>query len=383
MPRAFRVDADSVLKPTRLADGSIYTPAYIARTGVQTYRFADGSERVEYRPPEEVFAQKSLDGWKFAALTVGHPTQDVSTDNWRNLAVGHMDGAPSKQTAEGVDYVAGGCIIRDRAAIDAVDRGSLSALSGGYFVDYDPTPGVTPQNERYDGVQRNIQPNHVALLPPGAGRAGPNVRLYLDANSDRQVGYAIDRGSDTPMAMTAEEQAAFDRLKAERDALKSRADALEKTAADAPKPDALDARVDMGVRIRTDAVAVNPAIAFVAEKDGKPVRLTDREIMVATVRHSDSTFNADGESDDYVRGRFDFAVAQARKTSNVSRNDTRSTDNVNGMREVVAQRAADTKQGGAEIKEDADDGNSAVRAKARWDEERKKDWRTPVTGVSK
>lgn len=378
MARAFRVDAESTFAPTRLADGSVHSPAYLARTGVQTYRFADGTERREYRPPEEVFAPASLASWKFAAITVGHPTQDVSPMNWRNLAVGHTDGMPAKATVDAVDYLASGCVVRDQAAIDGIGRGDLSALSGGYFVDYDPTPGVAPNGERYDGVQRNIVGNHVALLPPGAGRAGPNVRLYLDANSDRDVGYAIERRRDEIMAMTPEEQAAFDRLRAEKDAEKVRADGLERQIAAAPKEDAIAAQVDRSMRIRSDAREVNPAIVLSIEKDGKQVRLTDRDVMIAAVRHTDEAYAADGETDDYVRARFDLAVTQSRKvTSALARSDHRQTQNVQGVRNVAAARAEDTLAGGRETKADAteDDGDSAVRAKNEWNSKRKNDWR--------
>jgi hypothetical protein len=51
----------------------------------------------------------------------------------------------------------------------------------GYFAEFDPTPGVAPEGETYDGIQRRIRYNHLSLLRAGEGRAGPDVRLLLDS----------------------------------------------------------------------------------------------------------------------------------------------------------------------------------------------------------
>ena len=50
-------------------------------------------------------------------------------------------------------------------AIDAVQRGDAQEVGAGYRVDYRPHSGVTPDGESYDGIQRNIKVNHIALVP--------------------------------------------------------------------------------------------------------------------------------------------------------------------------------------------------------------------------
>jgi hypothetical protein len=73
-------------------------------------------------------------------------------------------------------------LVTDKKAIDNIQRKDSAdhavEVSAGYRVDYDPTPGKTPSGEAYDGVQRNIRVNHIAIVPKG--RAGPEVRLLLD-----------------------------------------------------------------------------------------------------------------------------------------------------------------------------------------------------------
>jgi hypothetical protein len=44
-------------------------------------------------------------------------------------------------------------------------------------MEVDWTPGITEDGEEFDGIQRNIQYNHVALVGEGEGRAGKDVRI--------------------------------------------------------------------------------------------------------------------------------------------------------------------------------------------------------------
>jgi len=68
--------------------------------------------------------------------------------------------------------------ITDQDSINRIMRGDAKEVSAGYKVEYDPTPGVTEDGENYDGIQRSISGNHVAVVR--RGRAGPQVKLHLD-----------------------------------------------------------------------------------------------------------------------------------------------------------------------------------------------------------
>jgi hypothetical protein len=65
-------------------------------------------------------------------------------------------------------------------AIDAIEDGSKQELSCGYRYKADMTSGVY-QGQAYDGVMREIQANHVALV--AEGRAGPEV-VVGDSNGE-------------------------------------------------------------------------------------------------------------------------------------------------------------------------------------------------------
>ena len=155
-------------------------PANLTSVGVFVYSTValDGTMRDvrEYRPPEEVFAPESLATLRGAPLVEGHPAF-IDAANWRTFAIGHVadDVAPSSIYATGTLRVSDG---RAQADLQSDD---LREISCGYFCDQDDTPGVTPDGEVYDVVQRNIRYNHVGLGPANWGRQGPNVRVLLDS----------------------------------------------------------------------------------------------------------------------------------------------------------------------------------------------------------
>ncbi|MGB1014893.1 MAG: DUF2213 domain-containing protein, partial [Nannocystaceae bacterium] len=145
-----------------------------ARSGTQLYRRADGSQVREYRPPEEVSNPDSLSTFGMKPATWGHPPVLLDADNTKQYQVGYS-GSQVRYT-DGFVEVA--LVVTDSESIEKIKRKDATEVSAGYKVDFDPTPGVTPEGEDYAGVQRNIRVNHIAIVP--RGRAGPEVRLLLD-----------------------------------------------------------------------------------------------------------------------------------------------------------------------------------------------------------
>jgi hypothetical protein len=102
----------------------------------------------------------------------------ITAANWKEHALGHVSDGSVRQDGQ---LIAAELVIQDDAGVTRIDTSELSEVSMGYTCDFDATPGTSPEGERYDGVQRDIRYNHVALLPPGSGRAGRDVALRLDA----------------------------------------------------------------------------------------------------------------------------------------------------------------------------------------------------------
>lgn len=172
-----RYDVIEVRKPERTAQGFLRADAVLTRPGVFVYRNQDGTTRREYRPPEEVFHVDSLSSFEDAPITIDHPAEKwVTKENASKLSVGTIKSQPQRDG----DLVVARVLVTDAKAIDEVESNRRRSVSCGYTVEYAATPGVTPEGERYDGVQRKIRGNHLALVP--AGRAGPEAQIRLDAD---------------------------------------------------------------------------------------------------------------------------------------------------------------------------------------------------------
>lgn len=156
-------------------EGYLRIKATFARTGLQRYRRQDGSEAIEYRPEEEVSRKDALLSLANLPVTLEHPPELLTPDTCRQYQRGHTGSLVEYRSPFALGFVT----VTDREAIDAVKRGDAREVSVGYRVKFDATPGTTPDGQRYDGVQREISGNHVAIVRKG--RAGPDVRLHMDS----------------------------------------------------------------------------------------------------------------------------------------------------------------------------------------------------------
>ncbi|MFL5520595.1 MAG: DUF2213 domain-containing protein, partial [Gemmatimonadales bacterium] len=180
-----RFDVGKLDRAKRTGAGGARVPATIARTGVQVYTDQHGRTIREYRPPEMVFAQESLDTLGSIPVTVGHPPMGVNPLNHREVSVGHVsDAAPSRRKDGAAEWLETAVIVSDAEALRRVEAGELVEVSMGYLAEVEPSAGVTPDGQHYDAVQKNIRFNHLALLRDGHARAGSGARLRLDGNQE-------------------------------------------------------------------------------------------------------------------------------------------------------------------------------------------------------
>lgn len=175
----------STLSKRRILDGTEFlcAPAVIGRTGVQVYRRGeiglDGDPKAEVRlmrATEDVFSPETVASFENMPLTNDHPAGGVTKDNWRQLAVGEVRDVA--KTADG--FLGGTVIVKDGRTIRTVLDGK-TALSCGYSFDFDPTPG-----EGFDGYQRNIRGNHVAIVD--VPRGGPACRVADNERKEKTMG---------------------------------------------------------------------------------------------------------------------------------------------------------------------------------------------------
>lgn len=171
--RVLRLDRGELLKrPTVTQEGFLRLDGKIARTGIQVYHRADGTEVRELRPSSEVFNQAYLDSFAAIPLTNTHPARLLDDQTASKHAVGAVAGA--RRLDE--QWVGGSFTIWDAQAIEAV-RGGRTQLSVGYTAEVVDEPGEY-EGERYDCIQRNITANHLSLVD--RARAGNEARARLD-----------------------------------------------------------------------------------------------------------------------------------------------------------------------------------------------------------
>lgn len=352
----------------------------VARTGILAYKNTDGSIRNELRLPEDVFNQDSLDTYQGMPITIGHVAM-VNSANHRKHSVGTVVGV-GRQDGENVRAP---LIIQDDKAIERAKE--LKELSVGYNVTYEELPGWynTSNGEykldsdrkddaadqefigkdwvRFDGIQRDIRVNHVAMVKKG--RAGSIARLNLDG--DEELNYdATDINFDKGQKMekirldsgveveVAPEVALMIRQQAEANtALKTRADGLdtEKTALQV-EVDTLKATVETipeqveqarkdaaeSIKLRSSLEA-NAKKFGVAKLDGVSDLDLKKEVIAKT-----SKINLDGKDENYINIAYDLAassfssIADQRKKINNPGNEERS-DNDDLSSAVSARQA--------------------------------------------
>ena len=237
-------------------------------------------------------------------------------------------------------------LITDAQAIAAMKAGKAE-LSCGYVCDLEDAPGVTPEGERYDSIQRNIRGNHVALV--AQGRAGKEVRVRVDSaamvvdaepgtpacDDVAKVGGAVVASSSTSESESGANviklkldsaefevdekvanavNAALAKAKADTEAQTARADAAvadAKAARDelAAAPAKIKAQVETRSALETNARKV---LGAEAKLDG----LSDGEVMKAAAEKFHGK-KFDGKGDAYVAAMFDIALENAGRPSAV------------------------------------------------------------------
>ena len=285
-------------------EGFVRDAPIIGRTGILEYRNVDGSIRREYRPPEEAFNVDSLASIRGKPITQLHHGLVTSANYFNSHPVGTVisDGRQDGNNirADVVIY-----------SLDTKDR----ELSLGYETELEETPGVTPEGEHYDAIQRNIRYNHLAIVP--RGRAG-NARLNMDGNQSIEevetMSTKIKMDNGIEYEVPAEVKVAYDAMVEKADATKKDLDAMtakfdsataeiEKLKADAEKAEAdFKAKFD-------EAVKTTIELREIARKHGveKADELSNEEIKKAVVAKVHPKLNLDGKSAEYIEVAFDLA----------------------------------------------------------------------------
>ena len=345
-------------------EGFLKVPARISRIGIQEYlaiemglsdREPSDIIRV-YRPEEEVFADNSLGSFASKPVTNNHPPELVDAKNFRQYGVGFSG---PEVTRDGM-FAKTVLHVTDEEAIKNIESGKVE-LSNGYTADMDWTPGVTPDGEQYDAVQRNIKGNHIAIVE--RGRAGPACRVAdnlpnlgdtvtmakitidgVDFEVSDQAAQAVGKLQASLIDAEKETQ-----MKAEE--VKTKEDEMEEEAKEAKKTeDSLKAKLDdANSKIPTadtldklvaDRTALVDSILKVApemEWQGKDADTLRREVVAAKCQN----VQMDSVSTDYIKARFDMLVESVESNSQQQLDDAFTQQVNDKSKKVEDTRSAD------------------------------------------
>lgn len=297
-------------------EGFLRVPGHVARTGIQDYLArelelpGDPNRIVKvYRPPEEVFNVDSLATYNGADITLNHPVGLVNAENYKIVSKGVSRGDGQKSDI----FVQCDLIIKDAAAIKAVNSGKCE-LSAGYTAIYDETPGVTPDGEKYDYVQREIRINHIAIVD--RGRAGALAKIFdneTTGGNTMPVLITTDSGRSVDVADPANAQVvadAFDRLLKRATTAEDSVQRIQ-AVADGAKEDLAKAVLlssDSAISDRVAQIAKTGATARkIAGDSFKCESVDSTTIMRAALNSKFPTIDWAAKSDVYVQARFDMA----------------------------------------------------------------------------
>lgn len=351
-----RFDLQKIDKAVKLDNGFLRAPVFATRTGVFKYYRSDGSVLREYRPESEVFKNESMATLGGVPLTNRHPTKLVDSNNAKKYTVGHVSDVVERDGK----FLKTSVIVTHQTVIDEIEKKGLREVSCGYIADLDFTPGVTEDGEEYDAIQTNIRYNHLAVVD--RGRAGPEVRLRLDAEgaicedgldlinpkpNKREesmakvmidgVEHEVEAGVATAInsalskaredgkkeAMKEEDEKnkkKTDALQAEIDEKQAKIDSLEEDNKKL-KEDALD---EEAIQKRVDARAALVAKATpLLKEDAEISKMSDLDIKKAVICEK-TTLDAEDEklkSEAYVDARFDAIIESAPESKKETKKD--------------------------------------------------------------
>jgi hypothetical protein len=197
---------DDGAKVRRTNDGYMVATPRVARSGIQLYygselgMTGDAANKVFKinRPEEEVFSTDSLATYGFKPVTDDHPAKEVTAETWKDYARGQVGG----EVLRDQEFIRVPMAVMDSRTIKKVEGGKVE-ISVGYDCDIEMTAGTLTDGTAYDGSQKNIRVNHVAIVD--AARGGAKLR-FGDASASLPEANVIFTGDQKPGSKQQEDE---------------------------------------------------------------------------------------------------------------------------------------------------------------------------------
>lgn len=326
MAKFKRYDTYSLNEAKKDENGYYHDSAIVGRVGLLTYYNADGTKRIEYRPPKEAFDENSLKTLKGVPVTHKHPSKLVNEDSYKDSS---PVGAVLSEGRQDGNNIVADIIIYDLASCNN-DR----ELSCGYTVETIEEAGTTPDGEHYDAIQTNIVYNHLAVV--SKGRAG-NARLNLDAEGnqcyDLNSENKKEEKSMKKINIDNKEYEVAEEVEKELSKRQAQCDAKDseiKALKDQIKADEAKFKEDFAKAVKARIELEKTAEKYKVEKADE---MDEKTIKVEVIKKVFPKVSLDGKNDAYVDAMFDIAKAQevehkdAIEENNKKMTETKKTEN--------------------------------------------------------
>lgn len=306
------------LKMTETQEGYLEGFAIATRVGVFTYMKSDGTVQKEFRPPEEVFNEDSINSFKMIPITDEHRGL-INAKNAKQVQVG-ITGQEFKKDD---NYLAPFIKIFDKEIISQIKINGKRGLSFGYTVELEKADGIY-DGEKYDYIQRNIRGNHLAIV--NQGRAGLKARMRIDSEDafcvnnnfnnnymlkkikidsvEFEVAEEVAEKLDSSATIISALEAKNKELSLKTDSLQGENDGLKSQIENFKKQDNAKLIED---KIKSKMSLINKA-KIILNCDEDLVNLSERQIHEKVISSIQPSAKFDGKSDEYVLARFDSII---------------------------------------------------------------------------
>lgn len=311
----------------------------VSKAGVYFYASDD---RYEAKLPEDLSNPESLKTLEACPVVTEHPPKEtvavIETNGYQKLYERMIDSENATWYTKGFtidkpvfenNELKISIKILDLDLIEEIKSGTRSYISLGFICDFIPEIGMF-DGQRYTYRQVNIKYNHVAVV--SNPRVGEATKIRLDS-SDNMIYESNQKEKKKKMAVInlgnfsvevddahvsvanafiKENQARIDSLENENKDLAKKVGELE-----------TQSKVLQEKAVRLDSIERDAFISKVERVLGKgrvDSKASDRDLMIDAVKTKFSSFNGVGQSDDYIRSRFDSVIelieSDARQDSN-------------------------------------------------------------------
>lgn len=283
-------------------EGYLVATSRIARMGIQKYRASElGDVAINagyapddvvkvYRPEEEVFSDTTMQSLSRVPITINHPQEAVTADNWSEYAVGEVGDTVARDGS----WLVVNPMLKDAEAIK-VAKTSHKEFSLGYTANLvKARDGVDADFEMQD-----IRVNHLSLV--GRARAGKEARLTNDKGIEMEFKTVVL--NDKAVQIAAEDAAAVEQFKtkmAEVITAKDEEIGSLKAELESAKKQIADIDVDVLVAERVALVGQVKQIDDSIVVDG----LSAADIKLAAVKSSLGEEIVKDASEDEINGMF-------------------------------------------------------------------------------